>query len=108
MRASSGKSDFHNFGRSHRSQVYQLSGPRSEDMNEVAKEYATALNRPVKYVNTPYDKWLKEELLPLNLTQHVFDHLSTMAKLHAENRYDRLTSDVQKLTGKPSMGVRSM
>ena len=75
-------------------------------MNEMAKEYATALNDPVKYVDTPYDKWLKEELLPLNLPQHVFDHVSTMAKLHAENRYDRLTSDVQKLTGKPSMGVR--
>jgi NAD(P)H dehydrogenase (quinone) len=29
-----------------------------------------------------------------------------MAKLHAENRYDRLTSDGQKLTGKPSMSVR--
>jgi len=90
----------------HRGKVYQLTGPRSEDMNEVAKEYATALNRPVKYVDTPYDKWLKEELLPLNLPQHVFDHLSTMAKLHAENRYDRLTSDVQKLTGKPSMSLR--
>ena len=75
-------------------------------MNEMAKEYATALNRPVKYVDIPYDKWLKEESLPLNLPQHIFDHFSTMAKLHAENRYDRLTSDVQKLTGKPSMSVR--
>jgi NAD(P)H dehydrogenase (quinone) len=91
---------------SHRGKVYELTGPRSEDMNEIAKQYATALNHPVKYVDMPYDKWLKEELLPLNLSQHVFDHFSTMAKLHAENRYDRLTSDVQKLTGKPSMSVR--
>src|SRR5262249_30923710 len=90
----------------HRGKVYQLSGPRSEDMNEMAKEYATTLNRPVKYVDMPYDKWLKEQLSPLNLPQYVFDHLSTMAKLHAENRYDRLTSDVEKLTGKPSKSVR--
>jgi uncharacterized protein YbjT (DUF2867 family) len=90
----------------HRGKVYELTGPRSEDMNEMTKEYATALNRPVKYVDMPYDKWLKEELLPLNLPQYVFDHLSAMAKLHAENRYDRLTSDVQKLTGKPSISVR--
>jgi NAD(P)H dehydrogenase (quinone) len=75
-------------------------------MNEIAKEYAIALNRPVKYVDTPYDKWLKEELLPLNLSQYVFHHVSTMTKLIADNRYDRLTSDVQKLTGKPSMSVR--
>jgi NAD(P)H dehydrogenase (quinone) len=89
----------------HRGKVYELTGPRSEDMNEIVKEYAIALNRPVKYVDTSYDKWLKEELLPLNLPQYVFHHVSTMAKLIAENRYDRLTSDVQKLTGKPSMSV---
>jgi uncharacterized protein YbjT (DUF2867 family) len=90
----------------HLGKVYELTGLRSEDMIEIAKEYAMALNRPVKYVDTPYDKWLKEELLPLNLPQYVFHHVSTMAKLIEENRYDRLTSDVQKLTGKPSMSVR--
>jgi uncharacterized protein YbjT (DUF2867 family) len=90
----------------HRGKVYELTGPRSEDMNEIAKEYAIALNRPVKYVDMPYDKWLKEVLLPINLPQYNFHHVSAMAKLIAENRYDRLTSDVQKLTGKPSMSVR--
>jgi len=90
----------------HRGKIYELTGPRSEDMNEIAKEYAIALNRPVKYLDTPYDKWLKEELLPLNLPQYVFHHVSAMAKLIVENRYDRLTWDVQKLTGKPSMSVR--
>jgi NAD(P)H dehydrogenase (quinone) len=90
----------------HRGKVYELTGPQSENMNEIAKEYAIALNRPVKYVDMPYDKWLKEELLSFNLPQYVFQHVSTMAKLIAENRYDRLTSDVQKLTGKPSMSVR--
>ena len=43
----------------HLGKVYELTGPRSEDMNEMAKEYATALNRPVKYVDTSYDKWLR-------------------------------------------------
>jgi NAD(P)H dehydrogenase (quinone) len=90
----------------HRGKVYELTGPRSDDMNEIAKEYAIALNRPVKYVDTPYDKWLNDGLLPLNLPQYNFQHVSAMAKLIAENRYDRLTSDVQKLTGKPSMSVR--
>jgi NAD(P)H dehydrogenase (quinone) len=90
----------------HRGKVYELTGPRSEDMNEIAKEYAIALNSPVKYLDTPYDKWLKEVLLPLNLPQYVYHHVSVMAKLIAENRYDRLTSDVQKLTGKPSMSIR--
>jgi NAD(P)H dehydrogenase (quinone) len=90
----------------HPGKVYELTGPRSEDMNEIAKEFEMALNRHVKYVDTPYDKWLKEELSPLSLPQYVFHHVSTMAKLIAENRYDRLTSDVQKLTGEPSMSIR--
>ena len=90
----------------HRGKVYELTGPRSEEMNEIAREYAIALNRPVKYVDTPYDKWLEEVLLPLNFPQHLFHHVSTMVKLIADNRYDRLTRDVNKLTGKPSMSVR--
>ena len=90
----------------HLGKVYELTGPRSEDMNEIAKEFEMALNRPVKYVDTPYDKWLKEELSPLSLPQYVFRHISTMTKLIAENRYDRLTLDVQKLTGRPSMSIQ--
>src|SRR5215469_2472549 len=46
----------------HWGKVYELTGPRSEDMNEMAKEYATALHHPVKYVDTPYDKWLNTSL----------------------------------------------
>lgn len=90
----------------HRGKVYELTGPQSEDMNEIVKEYAIALNRPVKYVDTSYDKWLNDELMPLNLPPYLFQHVSVMAKLIAENRYDRLTPDVKKLTGKPSMSVR--
>lgn len=90
----------------HKGKVYELTGPQSENMNEIAKEYAAALSRPVKYVDVQYDQWLKEDLLPLNLPGHVLHHISTMAKLHADNRYDRLTADVQKLTGTPSMSVR--
>ena len=29
-------------------------------------------------------------------------HLVTMAKLHVANRYDRLTHDVAKISGKPA------
>ena len=73
-----------------RGKVYELTGPQSEDMNEIAKEYAIALNRPVKYVDMPYDKWLKEVLLPINLPQYNFHHVSAMTKLIAENRYDQV------------------
>ena len=41
-----------------------------------------------------------------NLPDHVFEHLLTMARLHADNRYDRLTHDVETITGRPATSVR--
>jgi alcohol dehydrogenase class IV len=40
------------------------------------------------------------------LPEHVFEHLLTMARLHAANRYDRLTHDVEAITGRPATSVR--
>jgi uncharacterized protein YbjT (DUF2867 family) len=90
----------------HVGKVYELTGHRSMGMNEIAKEYEEALGRSIKYVDIPFDKWQAEELLPVGLPEHVFHHFSVMAQLHAQNRYDRLTADVQTVTGKSSMSVR--
>ena len=40
------------------------------------------------------------------LPDHVFDHILTMAQLHADNRYDRLTHDVEAITGRPATSIR--
>jgi hypothetical protein len=39
------------------------------------------------------------------LDQHALAHLATMALLKQQNRYDRLTSDVEKITGTPALSV---
>jgi len=41
------------------------------------------------------------------LPDHVFEHLLTMARLHADNCYDRLTRDVETITGRPATSVRA-
>ena len=46
------------------------------------------------------------ELDGRNLPEHLHGHLLTMAKLHADNRYDRLTRDVEAVTGRPAASVR--
>ena len=46
-----------------------------------------------------------EELRGRHLPEHLFGHLLTMAHLHAQNRYDRLTHDVEKVTGRPATSV---
>jgi uncharacterized protein YbjT (DUF2867 family) len=91
--------------RPHIGKVYELTGPRSEDLREMAAEYSQALGKDVTYVDVPFGQW-KKELDTRQLPGHVYEHILTMAKLHADSRYDRLTDDVEKLTGRPATGVR--
>jgi len=90
----------------HIGKVYELTGPRSQDMNGIAAEYSDALGRTITYVDVPLDQWRDQELRSRNLPVHVFEHLLTMARLHADNRYDRLTRDVETITGRPATSVR--
>jgi NAD(P)H dehydrogenase (quinone) len=91
----------------HIGKIYELTGPRSQDMASMAAEYSTALGRPVTYVDVPFDDWRDRELRSRGLPDHVFDHFVTMARLHAQNRYDRITHDVKAITGRPPLTVRS-
>ena len=75
-------------------------------MNAIAQEYTEALSRPIKYDDVPFDQWRDRDLKNQNLPNHVYEHFLTMAKLHADNRYDRLTEDVLTVTGKPAMSIR--
>jgi len=90
----------------HLGKVYELTGPRSQDMQAVAGEYSDALSRTITYVNVPFEEWRDRELRSRNLPDHVFEHVATMARLHAANRYDRLTHDVEAVTGRPATSVR--
>jgi NAD(P)H dehydrogenase (quinone) len=90
----------------HIGKVYELTGPRSQDMHGVEAEYSDALGRTITYVDVPLEQWRDHELRGRNLPDHVFEHLLTMAGLHAANRYDRLTHDVEAITGRPATSTR--
>jgi uncharacterized protein YbjT (DUF2867 family) len=83
----------------------ELTGPRSQDMNGVAAEYARALGRPISYVDVPWETWAEQVLARANLGPYVDEHIATMARLHRENRYDRVTDTVEKITGRPAESV---
>ncbi|NJC85306.1 NAD(P)H-binding protein [Planosporangium mesophilum] len=91
---------------SHIGKTYELTGPRSQDMTAMAAEYFAALGRPITYVDVPLQQWIDQELNPLGLPEHLREHLATMARLHRENRYDRLTHDVEAVTGRQPTSVR--
>jgi uncharacterized protein YbjT (DUF2867 family) len=85
--------------------VLELTGPRSQDMNGVAEEYARALGRPVSYIDIPPETWAGQVLAAAKLGPYVDEHLLTVARLHRENRYDRLTTTVEDITGQPAESV---
>jgi uncharacterized protein YbjT (DUF2867 family) len=86
-------------------QILELTGPRSEDLNAVAREYSEALNREVTYADIRPEDW-ERELKRAGLPDHVTRHLVTMAELNRAGRYDRMTDGVQRVTGRPPMSVR--
>jgi len=90
----------------HIGKVYELTGPRSQDMHAMAAEYSAALGRTITYVDVPLEQWRDQELRSRNLPDHVFEHLLTMARLHAANRYDRLTHNVEAITGRHATSCR--
>jgi uncharacterized protein YbjT (DUF2867 family) len=86
--------------------TYELTGPRSEDMQDVAREYSSALGRTIRYVDVPFEEWREHVLRPKHLPEHLAGHFATMARLHAANRYDRFTREIETITGRPATSVR--
>ena len=89
----------------HLGKVYELTGPATLDIDELADQYAQALGRPVTAVRPSYDDWL-QVLGAIGLDPHVQQHIATMAKLHGQDRYNRATHDFEDITGHGAQTVR--
>ena len=88
----------------HIGQVYELTGPRNEDLDAIARRFGKALNETIRYVDVPPGPW-EEQLRATAASPHLAAHLAAMAELHRANRYDRLTDTVERLTGTPPMDI---
>ncbi|MET0756593.1 MAG: NAD(P)H-binding protein [Mycobacterium sp.] len=86
-------------------EVYELTGPEVLDIDGLADRYGRALCRPVSGRDVPLDDWTETVLRPLGLPGHVEQHIATMARLHRDDRYNRATDDVERLTGRPAQTV---
>jgi len=82
----------------HGGHVYELTGPETLGLEQLAQAYGRGLGRPVTAEDVAPDRWAAL-LAAAGLDSHVQQHLATMARLHRENRYDRRTGDVEELTG---------
>ena len=84
--------------------VYELTGPTVLDIDGLAEQYSRALDRSITAERVDFDDW-QSNLTNIGLEPHVLQHISTMAKLHREDRYNRSTDQVQQLTGHPPQSV---
>ncbi|MEU2212987.1 NAD(P)H-binding protein [Streptomyces hygroscopicus] len=91
----------------HIGHVYELTGPRTVDMTELAQAFSRALGRPVTYSDVPLDQWRAEVLAEAGLPPHTEEHIATMARLHHDNRYDRVSDDVERVTGVPPQSIEA-
>jgi uncharacterized protein YbjT (DUF2867 family) len=83
----------------HIGKIYDLTGPQSLTMAEIAKEFSAALRRPIKYVDVPPQVW-EATLHEAHLPAHLIAHLVAMGQLERDNRYDRMTDTFKQLVGR--------
>src|SRR5262252_7112768 len=61
--------------------------------------------RPIRYRDVPLPAW-SESIRQMRFPEHVIRHLSAMAELTRQGRYDRMTDTVYKLIGEAPTNMR--
>jgi uncharacterized protein YbjT (DUF2867 family) len=89
----------------HIGRIYDLTGAESADLDHYARDYSEALDRPIRYRDVPVSAW-SEGLRKAGFPEHVVRHLSAMAELTRQGRYDRMTDTYSKLTGEAPTNMR--
>src|SRR5262247_2851444 len=82
----------------HIGHIYDLTGPESADLDHYARVFSEALGRNIRYRDVPLlarTDGLRQAKFP----EHLVRHLTAMAELTRQGRYDRMTDTVCKLTG---------
>ena len=89
----------------HIGQIYDLTGPESTDLEHYAHVFSEALGRPIRYRDVPLPAW-SEGLRQAKFPEHLVRHLTAMAELARQGRYDRMTDTLRKLTGEAPTNMR--
>ena len=88
----------------HIGQIYDLTGPEIGRSGPPCARLL-GLGRPIRYRDVPLPAW-SESLRQASFPEHVVRHLSAMAELTKQGRYDRMTDTMCKLTGEAPTNMR--
>src|SRR5260370_38085423 len=86
-------------------QIWDLTGAESGDLDHYARVFSDALGRPIRYCDVPLPAW-SEGLRQARYPEHVVRHLSAMAELTRQGRYDRVTDTLGKPAGEAPTNIR--
>ncbi|MPW22835.1 SDR family NAD(P)-dependent oxidoreductase [Paraburkholderia sp. CNPSo 3157] len=89
----------------HIGKVFNLTGPESADLEHYSRVFSEVLGRTIRYRDVPVSAWAAR-LREMGVPEHLVRHVGTMGELHAQGRYDRMTDDLLKLTGKTPTSMR--
>lgn len=89
----------------HLGRTYNLTGHESADLTHFAKVFSDALGRTITYRDVPVDAWIGK-LREAGVPAHLLAHFAAMARLHQQGRYDRMTDDFTRMTGRAPMSMR--
>jgi NAD(P)H dehydrogenase (quinone) len=89
----------------HLGRIYEVTGPTSQDMEGVAREFSEALKRKITYTDILPVDW-ERQLNKAGLSEYLIGHLMTTGELHRAGRYDRMADGVERVTGRRAMSVR--
>ena len=85
----------------HEGKTYTLTGPAALGIAEVAKILSEAARREIKYVDVP-EAAARDGMQQAGLPQWMVDALTDLHASQKQNRWTAVTSDIEKVTGKPA------
>lgn len=82
----------------HIGKSYALTGPELKDMHAVAKDFSTALGRPITYVPVDIEIWNRNYIDPaLGTYPHTAEHLKTLTRIIGNGGYGSITDELETL-----------
>jgi uncharacterized protein YbjT (DUF2867 family) len=88
----------------HEGVTYTLTGPASISMGDVAAAFTRALGKQVTYVDVPVSAGV-EGMVGMGMPQFMADTFGELFVNFANNGADRVTGDVEKVTGHPARSI---
>jgi uncharacterized protein YbjT (DUF2867 family) len=85
----------------HEGKTYTLTGPAALGIAEVAQILSEAVAREFKYVDVPEDA-ARDGMLQAGVPKWQVEALMELHAINKQNRWAAVTSDIEKVTGKPA------